>query len=73
MEQCEDMIGNAAGIDVMHQRIELSRIAHKPVQDERGLSGGGADHTGMKRPVLPRKEGIDFKARVKPIFGVDLS
>ena len=73
MEQCEDMIGNAAGIDVMHQRIELSRIAHKPVQDERCLSGGGADHTGMKRPVLPRKEGIDFQARVKPIFGVDLS
>ena len=42
VEQGEDMIRDAAGIDAMHQRIELGGISHEPVQDERRLTCGRA-------------------------------
>ena len=72
MEQREDVIRDAAGIDVMDQRIELGGVSHEPVQNERRLAGGGANDVGMERAILPRQERIDLEARVRAVLGIDL-
>ena len=72
VEQREDVIRGAAGIDMMDQRVELGGISHEPVEDERRLSCGSADDVGMERAVLPRQERIDLESRVRAVLGVDL-
>ena len=56
MEQREDVIRDTAGIDVMHQWVELGGVSYEPVEDERRLAGGGANHVAMERTVLPLQE-----------------
>ena len=53
VEQGEDVVGHAAGIDMVHEGVELGGVAHQSVEHERRLSCGGPDHVGMERSVTP--------------------
>ena len=72
VEPCEDIVRDAAGIDVVGQRIELGGVSHKLVQDERRLAGGSASQVGMERTVPPGQERIVLETRVRALLGVDL-
>ena len=72
VEQREDVIRDAAGIDIVDQRVELGGVSHEPVEDERRLAGSGANHVGMERAVLARQERIDLESRIRTVLGVDL-
>ena len=71
VEQREDVIRDPAGINIVHQRIELGGVSHEPVQDERRLACGGADDVGMERAILPRQERIDLESRIWTVLGVN--
>ena len=48
MEQGEDVVGHAAGVDVVHERVEPGRVAHETVEHEGGFSDRCADDIGVK-------------------------
>ena len=73
MEQCEYVIRHAAGVDMVHQRIELGCVSDQSIKHEWRLTGRGADHFRVERSVLPGQEGMDFQARVDPVLRVGLS
>ena len=58
MEQGEDVVGDAASVDMVHKGVELGGVSHQPVEHERRLSRGGPDHVGMERAVTPRQPDI---------------
>ena len=64
MEQGEDVVGHPAGVDVVHERVELGRIADQSVEHEGSFARRGPDHIGVKRPVATREEGVDLQTRV---------
>ena len=70
MKQCKDMIGHAASVDMVHQRIELRCVSDQSVKNEWRLARRGADHFRVERSVLPGQEGIDFQARVDSVLRV---
>ena len=71
MEQGEDVIRYAAGICVVNEGVEAGWVAQKAVEHKWRFSCGRPDDAGMERSVLARQEGVDFQARVWPVFGVD--
>lgn len=73
MEQGEDVVGHPAGVDMVHERVELGRVANESVEHEGGFARRRPDHIGVKRPVAPREEGVDLQARVGTVLGVDLA
>ena len=73
MEQGEHMVRRAASIDIVHERVELGRVAHESVEHKGGFARRGADHIGVERPVTPREEGVDLQAGVGAVLGVDLA
>ncbi len=71
MEQGEDVVRHAAGICVMHERVEAGRVAQKAIKHERGFACGRPDDAGIERSVLARQEGVDLQAGIGSVFGVD--
>ena len=51
VEQGEDVVGDAAGIDM--EGVEQGGVSHQSVEHERRLSRSGPDHVGMERAVTP--------------------
>ena len=63
VEQREDLIGHAAGVDVVHPRVELRRVADEPVQNERRFAGRGSDDLRVDRTYAP-PAGKDARSQI---------
>ena len=58
---------------MVHERVELGRVAYESVEHEGSFTRRGANHIGVERPVAPREEGLDLQAWVGTVLGVDLA
>ena len=59
------MIGYAAGVDMMYERVELGRVAHESIEHKGRFARCGDDHIGLERPVAPREKGVNLQPRVR--------
>ena len=54
-----------AGADVVHERVELGRVARQSIEHEGGFARRDADHIGAERPVPAtaspqRKDAVEY-------------
>src|SRR4051794_24806803 len=66
------MIGAAAGVGVVLGDTQAGTVMEKPVKDERRLVLGGRDHGRVEGIVLVGGVGVEGKARIDAVTGVDL-
>ena len=84
MEQGEDVVRHAAGICVMHERVEAGRVGQEAIKQERGFARrrqwllepvahllATPNDAGMERSVLARQKGVDFQAGIRTVLRVD--